>query len=258
MRNKLNVLIVEDDFLIAWDIKELLEELDLNVNIVNDYISSINFLNKIKPDLVIIDVNLGTGKTGIDLGKQISQYYNTPFIYLTSYNDAKTVQKIIKTKPHGFITKPFKTIDLKTTVQIAINFNNHDKLGLINFNNNFNTELSYTIKKVLKYIDENIENKIEITELAAITKYSKYHFIRIFQSQMNISPYYYVLSVKIEYAKKMILQKKNIKLESIAFDLGFHSYINFARTFKKYTKVSPKEFRDTYKVDCSLKKPISK
>ena len=44
----------------------------------------------------------------------------------------------------------------------------------------------------------------------------------------------------------MILQKKKIKLESIAFDLGFDSYINFARTFKKHTKVSPKEFRDNY------------
>jgi AraC family transcriptional regulator len=73
----------------------------------------------------------------------------------------------------------------------------------------------------------------------------------MFTSQMHISPYSYVLKVKIEHAKIMIIQKET-KLESIAFDLGFQSYVNFARTFKNYTNLSPKEYRDKYKVERSL------
>lgn len=251
-RYKFNVIIVEDEFLIAWDIKELLEEHDFSVHIVKDYLSAINFISNKKPDLVIIDVYLGAGDSGIDLGKQLLHEYNIPFIYLTSYNDAKTVEEIIKTRPNGFITKPFKKIDLLTTVQITINSNYYDKLGLINFKHNFDAEASYIIKKVLNFIDANIENKIEIDDLVALTKWSKHHFVRMFTSQMNISPYCYVLNVKIEHAKIMILQK-NTKLESIAFDLGFQSYVNFARTFKNYTKYSPKEFRNKNIVDRTLK-----
>lgn len=256
-RYKFKVLIVEDEFLIAWDIKELLEELDFRVHIVKDYLSAINYISNNKPDLVIIDVYLGTGNSGIELGKQLFDFYNIPFIYLTSYNDAKTIEEIINTRPYGFITKPFKKIDLLTTVQIAINSNYHDKKGLIDFKNNFDTETPYLIKKVLNFIDANVENKIEIDDLVALTNWSKHHFVRMFTSQMNISPYCYVLNVKIEHAKIMILQK-NTKLESIAFDLGFQSYVNFARTFKKYTKFSPKEFRDKNKTDRSLKLPDSK
>lgn len=243
MKYKFNILIVEDELLIAWDIKELLEGLDFNVIIVKDYISAINSINIEKPDLVIIDVYLGEGNSGIDLGNQLLDEYYIPFIYLTSYNDVKTVEKLIKTRPCGFITKPFKKIDLLATVKIAINSNCQNKLGLIKFKNSFDTEATYLIKKVLNYIDENIESKIEIDDLVALTKWSKHHFVRMFTSQLNISPYCYVLNIKIEHAKIMILQKRT-KLESIAFDLGFQSYVNFARTFKNYTKCSPKEFRD--------------
>jgi YesN/AraC family two-component response regulator len=254
---KFKLLIVEDEFLIAWDIKELLEEFDFSVHIVKDYLSAINYIGNNKTELVIIDVYLGAGNSGIVLAKQLLHEHNIPFIYLTSYNDANTLEEIIKTRPYGFITKPFKKIDLLTTVQIVINSYYYDKLGLINFKNNFDAEASYLIKKVLNFIDANIENKIEIDDLVALTKWSKHHFVRMFTSQMNISPYNYVLKIKIEHAKIMIL-KKNTKLESIAFDLGFQSYVNFARTFKNYTKFSPKEFRDKNSYDRSLKLPDSK
>ena len=59
---------------------------------------------------------------------------------------------------------------------------------------------------------------------------------------MGVSPYSYILNVKIEFAKKMIMDDPK-KLENIAYDLGFQSYVNFARTFKNYTKLSPKEFK---------------
>lgn len=236
------VLIVEDELFIAWDIKDILEGISMNISIVRDFDSAINNINILIPDLVIIDVYLGKGKTGVELGNHLSHELNIPFIYLTSYNDAKTIQEIIQTNPFAFITKPFKKVDLLTTVQIAINYYKN-KTEIINFKYKFEAEkATYTVKKVLKYIDENVENKIEINDLVALTKWSKHHFIRMFTAQMNTSPYSYVLKVKIEYAKIMIL-KKHTKLESIAFDLGFQSYVNFARTFKNYTKYSPKEFR---------------
>ena len=242
MEKKKNLLIVEDELFIAWDIKELLELNNINVQIVKDFDSAINNLAILKPDFVLIDVYLGKGKTGLDLGKLLSDDLKIPFIYLTSYNDTKTIQNILETKPYAFITKPFKKVDLLTTIQIAFNYYNN-KVDLNNFKDKVELEnVTFIVKKVLNYIDENIEKKIEIDDLVVLTKWSRHHFVRMFTSQMSISPYCYVLKVKMEHAKIMIL-KKNTKLESIAYDLGFQSYVNFARTFKNYTNYSPKEFR---------------
>lgn len=240
MRNNVKVLVVEDELLIAWDIKYLLEESNYNTSVVKDYTSAIEQIELNKPDIILIDVYLGRGKNGIDLGFLLSNQYKIPFIYLTSYNDKKTVDEIILTKPFAFITKPYKKVDLIASIQIALNIN------LYNLNNksdfNLYSDVPFVIKKVINFINENIESKIEIDDLVKLTKWSKHHFIRIFTSEMGISPYSFILKIKIDHAKKMILDENN-KLENIAYDLGFHSYINFARTFKNYTKLSPKEFR---------------
>ena len=243
---KFKVLIVEDELLIAWDIKHVLEELCISVHIVKNFDLALISLNTFKPDLVIIDVYLGKGKTGIDLGKYLSTHLNIPFIYLTSYNDVNTIHDIIETKPYTYFAKPYRKVELLTIVQIIINSCN-SKSELINFKDKFEIHnTTYVVKKIIKYIDENIENKIEIDDLVALTNWSKHHFVRMFSAQMNISPYCYVLNVKIEHAKIMILNE-NTKLETIAYDLGFQSYVNFARTFKNYTKYSPKEYRDKNK-----------
>ena len=118
---KHNVLIVEDELLIAWDIKYILEESNLNAIIAKDFNSAIDQINTKMPDLVIIDVFLGKGKNGIDLGFYLSNEYKLPFIYLTSQNERKTIDEIILTRPYGFITKPFKKVDLITSIKIALN-----------------------------------------------------------------------------------------------------------------------------------------
>jgi AraC-like DNA-binding protein len=64
---------------------------------------------------------------------------------------------------------------------------------------------------------------------------------------MGLTPYNYVLISKIEHAK-MLLADDKLKLEFIAYDLGFQSYVNFARTFKNYTLLSPKEFRNKLRI----------
>lgn len=234
------VLVVEDELLIAWDIMFLLEEAGYKVIIAKDYdIATTQFLNVV-PDIVLIDVHLGKGKNGIELAHYIREEIKLPFIFLTSYNDRKTLDELLLTSPSGFIAKPFKKIDLLTSIQIALN--TYSKKNNLQLHKSSINDVTYVIKKVLKYIDENIETKIEIDDLVKQTKWSKNHFIRIFTSQIGVSPYNYILKMKIEFAKRMILSEPD-KLECIAYDLGFQSYVNFARTFKNYTKLSPKEFK---------------
>jgi AraC-like DNA-binding protein len=239
------ILIVENEPHVSKQIKESLVENHFNdVFIAIGYDAAINSIESISPQLVIINVNLEGKKNGIDLAYYLlKNYKSTPFIYITSNVDNVLLDRIISSRPHGFISKPFKKHDVIIAVKIAFNVFKNKNINLNFLKNYYSTDVPYVIKKVINYIDKNINNKIEIEELVNLTNWKKHHFIRTFSDYIGITPYHYVLISKIEHAKILLADEK-LKLEFIAYDLGFQSYVNFARTFKNYTLLSPKEYRN--------------
>lgn len=120
MRKEFNILIVEDELMIAEMTKEMLFELGYNVvGIAKNPFSAIKFLQESdKIDLVILDINLNEEKDGIDVGMKIQEKYKIPYIYLTSYSDPKTVKRASETTPSGYLLKPYTKGDLFTTIEI--------------------------------------------------------------------------------------------------------------------------------------------
>ena len=82
---------------------------------------AIEIINDEKPCLVLLDVNLKQDKDGIDLGNYLLKNDKIPYIYITSYSDKLTIDRIKVTRPHGYIAKPFKTVDIIATVEIVLN-----------------------------------------------------------------------------------------------------------------------------------------
>src|SRR5690606_42125906 len=81
-----------------------------------------NLLKKEKIELVILDINLRTdNENGIQLAETINEKYFTPFIFLTAYETSEMIQKAISTRPSSYLTKPFKRIDLISSIEIALN-----------------------------------------------------------------------------------------------------------------------------------------
>jgi AraC-like DNA-binding protein len=241
---KINVLIVEDDFIIALDIKEILEESGLQViSIVTNYNDAINILQHKTPDLVIIDVKLCQSvNDGIDLGNYLLHQNIIPFIYITSVDDKHNINRIIESRPNGFIAKPFKKIDLQITVNLTLHKFKFKKIDYISIENPIKEETPYFIKNVINYIHLNLDKKILLNDLVKLTRWKKHHFIRIFNEYIGITPYNYILNAKIKHAK-ILLNENQLKLEEIAYNLGFQSYINFSRTFKNHTQITPNQFR---------------
>lgn len=116
-----NVLIVEDEFIIAEDTSETLHELGYHViGSARNYDSAIEVLNSQQVDIVLIDINLGGEKDGIDLGETIRETYQLPFIFITSHADKTTVERAKHLKPNGYLVKPFDKKDLYTSIEIAL------------------------------------------------------------------------------------------------------------------------------------------
>ena len=115
-----NILIVEDELLIAEDIKTTVEELGHNVvAVVARADKAIEILNTQKVDLILLDITIKGDVNGIDLAEIVNQQFKVPFIYLTSHADPKTVNEAIKTAPQGYVVKPYSNSDLYTSIALA-------------------------------------------------------------------------------------------------------------------------------------------
>ncbi len=120
MPNSLNILIIEDELLIAEMLKEMLLELEHNVvAVAKNYDSGLELLEKHKEiNFAILDINLNETKTGLDVAQKINEGYKIPFVFLTSYSDKNTIKEAIALKPESYLIKPFSKTDLYVTLEI--------------------------------------------------------------------------------------------------------------------------------------------
>jgi DNA-binding NarL/FixJ family response regulator len=132
--SEIRVLIVEDEPLIAADIESTLNNIDFTVaGMAHNYETALQQLKDNTPDIVLLDVNISDEKDGIDIGILINENYKLPFVYLTSYADKVTLDRAKKTRPAGYIVKPFEEKDLLAGLEIAIyNFSTRDTAPTIN------------------------------------------------------------------------------------------------------------------------------
>lgn len=109
-----NILIVEDDFIVAIDLKQHLEKMGYNVlDITDNGKDAIHQTEEKHPDLILMDISLKGDMDGIDAAKQIHDLYDVPLIYLTGYFDDKTFKRANMAEPCGYIVKPFEDREIK-------------------------------------------------------------------------------------------------------------------------------------------------
>ncbi len=121
MQKQIQILIIEDEFIIADYIEGCLINLGYEVaGICTHYEETITALHSLKPDIAIIDITLKGQKNGIDIGYYIMQNVNIPFVYASSHGDKNTVDKAKQTKPNAYLIKPFTEEDLYAVIEMAL------------------------------------------------------------------------------------------------------------------------------------------
>lgn len=99
------------------------------------------------------------------------------------------------------------------------------------------------IRKVLKFIEENLDNELSLENLAEIGNYSPFHFHRIFRGIIGETLQEYINRNRMEKSAMLLSHHKNKSLEEVFSEVGFKSNSAFSKTFKKYFGVSPSVFR---------------
>lgn len=119
----LQIVVIEDESIIARDICRVIEKLDnFKVTIADSFDSAINIIDEIIPDLILIDIKLyDDDEAGLRIAQYLNGKYRIPFIFLSGYSTEQYLIKAKREKPITFITKPIDNNQLQVAVLMAIN-----------------------------------------------------------------------------------------------------------------------------------------
>jgi two-component system response regulator LytT len=119
MNNAFKILIVDDEVLIAEFLKDELLALGYNnIVLAHNRQQALVKIEDHKPSLVLLDIRMKNEREGIEIAEEINKNFKIPFIYITAHSDKEIVQLALSTKPSGYITKPFKQMDVYAAVHL--------------------------------------------------------------------------------------------------------------------------------------------
>lgn len=116
-----SVLVVEDESIVSKDIQHSLKKLGYNVvGAAATGEAAVKMAIELNPDIILMDIMLKGEMNGIDAAGRIRSETNIPVIFLTAYADENTLNRAKVTQPYGYIIKPFKEIDIHTSIEMAL------------------------------------------------------------------------------------------------------------------------------------------
>ncbi len=238
MSEKIKILIVEDEMIIGANISLQLTELGYEVTgIVPRGEEALKHIEDNPPDIMLLDINLKGNLDGIETAERMQKTQNIPIIYLTANTDDAHFNRAKKTHPYGFISKPFKKLDLQRTIELAITqiashkdendtvLQNVESLVLSDsiFVRHLNSMVKVDIKDIL-YIEaernycrihsKNKEYLLVMTLKDMDEKLPSKHFLRVHRSFIiNISQISEVANTHLVIGKKAVPISKSLKEE---------------------------------------------
>lgn len=119
--SKGNILIVENESIVALNIESRLQEMGYTVSsVVFSGEEAIAVIEANPPDLVLMDIRLKGNLDGIQVAEQIRDRCKIPVVYLTAHSDQETLERAKITEPYGYILKPFEARELGSIIEIAL------------------------------------------------------------------------------------------------------------------------------------------
>jgi DNA-binding LytR/AlgR family response regulator len=119
---KINVLIVEDESIVALDLATALHRDGYEVIGIADHAeAAIRLFTAHAVDIVLMDIHLSGPKDGIDTVADLMKIRQTPVIYLTAFTDHATIERVKHTYPAAFLAKPYQADNVRIAIELALN-----------------------------------------------------------------------------------------------------------------------------------------
>lgn len=193
-REKVKIVVVEDNAVVAEDLSQILTGYGYHVVAVAD--NGHDALESIKehdPDLALLDIHLKGDISGIEVAQIINEKYALPFIYLSAYSDETTFSAAKLTKPHAYIVKPFNEKELKLAIELAL-FTYSEKDGQTELTR---TDEGYFLRDSIFVKDGNRFIKVPLNEILYLEATGSYCKLFSIDREFTVSCNLNKLSTKI-------------------------------------------------------------
>ncbi len=121
MTDNVNILIVEDEAIVAMDLEDTLQTKDYRIaGIADNGREALSFIEKETIDLMLLDIQIKGDWDGIETARKLMSVKDIPFIYLTAFSDGETIERAKETKPAAYLIKPYQPRNLLVAIDLAL------------------------------------------------------------------------------------------------------------------------------------------
>lgn len=247
------IMIIDDEQMIIKGLTKLIPWEELGYELVGTAFngrSALETVDALSPDVIISDIQLGdtTGLELIDVIKKSNP--NTLFIFISGYDNFKYCQKAISKGAIDYILKPIDFDYLKTVLlkckTLVENRQIIDQTDRISFQSTQQTSEANDSDKIIDnikdYIDSHFDEEIDIAMISKKFFIGQTYFSELFKKEFGINFKKYLIKIRIEKSKLYIMET-DYKITKIANKVGFDDPGYFSQVFKKYTGVTPRQFK---------------
>lgn len=241
------VIIVEDEPIIQKGIHFKVDWLSLNCTvfaIASNGQEGIQLIEKHQPDIVITDVRMPL-LSGLDMLKQTKEKYNYEAIIISGYDEFEYAKRAIQLGVTDFILKPIHFEELHaalTKITEKLRHQKTKKQSSIELAPLLIESKDTYVTNMIQYIQDHYHEKISIQDMSEILQVSHMTLHTKFKKATNYTFNDYLNRYRIRKALEL-MNNSSILIYEIANQVGYSDYKYFSQVFKKYTGVSPSQFK---------------
>ncbi|MDO4515927.1 MAG: helix-turn-helix domain-containing protein [Bacillota bacterium] len=239
---KLRVLLVDDEIMIREGFKRLFDWQAHDCEVVGEAGDGMEALAKIdtlRPDIVIMDVNIPimNGLKVIQLSR--IKHPNTAFVIVSGYDDFSYCREALRLQITDYILKPVNYEEFGTCIDNL-------KISLFEQRVSATTEPENqeerSITGITRYLQEHLEEEISLSVLAEQFHLNPQYISQLFKSEIGVNFLTYLTNIRMEKAKKLLLST-SLSIAEVAEQSGYGDYRVFTKAFKKSEGITPSQYR---------------
>ncbi|MBW2519168.1 MAG: response regulator transcription factor [Deltaproteobacteria bacterium] len=204
-------------------------------------------------DLILLDCGFEAG-FGLQLLQDFkSRFPGIPVIFVTAQSSEDIVTRAFKSGARDYFQKPLPVFAVRDLIMklIGAKRKTAEPRDISNAGQQNQTAQGHlcqigrfqpAVMKVVCYIESNFSKMISLEDMAGLANMSKFHFSRLFNREVGMSPVRYLKYVRIQRAKDL-LKRADLSVFAVALKVGFEDVSNFNKNFKNFEGCTPSQFR---------------